>query len=99
MNWIKNNTTAIYSVLVSLIPLIATFGVQFDQEKVLGVISAVLALVAGFGVRQASLKATEDAKEEVPDGFVHQSEFFPPVDYSLPENDMSAVDQAENVEG
>lgn len=98
LNWLKNNTTAVYSVVVTALPLMATFGVDFDQEKVLGVVSAVLALVAGLSVRKASLNATAKAKAEVPAGYVNQSEVFPNADLNYPANDMNAVDRAENVE-
>lgn len=96
-NWIKANPTALYALIAAALPLIATFGVDFDQEKVLGVVSAFLTLVVGGAVRSANLKATKDAKAEVPEGYVLQSDVFPDVDYYLPGNDMSKVDEAEGV--
>jgi hypothetical protein len=97
MNFIKKNPTAIYTAIAALLPLVATFGINFDQEKVLGVVSAVLALIVGGAVRKVNLNTTESARQEVPEGYVKQSDVFPQVDYSLPGNDMSGVDHAEGV--
>lgn len=91
LNWIRKNPTALYALVVAALPLVATF-VSFDQEKVLGVVSALLVLVAGGAVRKASLKATAEAREEVPDGYVYQAETFPSVDYVYPKHDMETVD-------
>lgn len=89
LNWVKKNPTLIYSVAASVVPLVASFGVDFDQERVLGIVSAFLTLVVGFAVRRSSLKTTAKALAEVPAGYLKLSDLFPQAEYSVPNNYLS----------
>jgi hypothetical protein len=97
VNFVKANPTALYTVLATALPLATYFGLNFDQDKVLGAVASLITLLTGVVVRKVNLNTTEAAKADVPEGYVAQSDVFPSVDYTLPGNDMSAVDQAEGV--
>ncbi|KPI24665.1 hypothetical protein OV320_7870 [Actinobacteria bacterium OV320] len=89
LNWVKKNPTLVYAVAASLVPLVASFGLHFDQERVLGIVSAALTLVAGGFVRRSSLKATAEALKRVPAGYLKLSDLFPQAEYGTPNNYLS----------
>lgn len=96
-NWVKRNPTLIYSFAVTALPVVAYF-VEFDQEIALTALASLLTLVTGVAVRKANLNATAEAKQEVPDGYVSQSELFPAPDTLFPIHDMSVIQRYENKE-
>jgi hypothetical protein len=88
LNWVKKNPTAVYSVFVAAVPLVAAF-VNFDQEQVLGVVAAALTLLSGVAVRRSSLKATAEALAKVPEGYLKLADLFPQAEYETPNNYLS----------
>lgn len=90
LNWVKKNPTLVYAVAVSLVPLVASFGVDFNHEEVLGVLAAVLTLLSGVAVRKSSLNATAEALATVPEGYLKLADLFPQAEYAVPDN---ALDQ------
>ncbi|MGW6571660.1 hypothetical protein ACWGAN_05720 [Streptomyces sp. NPDC054945] len=61
MNYIKAQPARVYALAVAVLGLVTAYGIDVPQPQVLGVVAAVLGLVAGEVVQRVEDAKTRDA--------------------------------------
>ncbi|MFB7185212.1 hypothetical protein ACFCZT_07810 [Streptomyces sp. NPDC056230] len=67
MNLLKTHPARVYALVVAVLGLLVAFGVRVPETSILGVVTAVLALVSGEVVQRTEDGKTADALATQPE--------------------------------